>query len=325
MNALKRRIRSLLVAPGAPRSLSRRFRTISAEQTGSIEESLRRNYFSTRPEGFLETAEGRKALEDQLRARIRQDREWFVPWVSSVRSLDGLRVLEIGCGTGSSTVALAEQGALVTALDVDEGSLEVARERVQAYDLPVKIVHGNVADFGTLFPGERFDLIVFYASIEHMTHEERITSMKATWDALEPGALWCISETPNRLWWLDTHTSRLPFFQWLPDDLALKYTPFSPRPMIRDLIRDGGADPVLGFLRKGRGVSYHEFELAMKPLAGLKIASCLRLHYRQRRPLRWVRRRGTIAGRYERFLAEAAPQVPRAFLLPSLDLILEKD
>ena len=28
-----------------------------------------------------------------------------------------------------------------------------------------------------------------------------------------------IVEAPNRLWLEDTHTSELPFFQWLPDNL----------------------------------------------------------------------------------------------------------
>jgi len=40
----------------------------------------------------------------------------------------GLRVLEIGCGTGRHTRRLAAQGNLVTALDVSAGMLAVARD-----------------------------------------------------------------------------------------------------------------------------------------------------------------------------------------------------
>jgi ubiquinone/menaquinone biosynthesis C-methylase UbiE len=50
----------------------------------------------------------------------------------------GARVLEIGCGTGSGLVALAERGAQVVGLDLDESSLEVARRRCS--------MHGVVAD-----------------------------------------------------------------------------------------------------------------------------------------------------------------------------------
>lgn len=324
MSALRRWARSALLQPPAPAHLARRFRSLPPDRFRTLEESLRAHHFSSRPDGFLETDHGRKALHDHLTGRLHVDRSRFVPWVSALRPLEGMRILEVGCGTGASTVAMAEQGAIVTGLDVDEDTMRVARERCRLYDLGVEFVLGNVTQFGSLLPGRQFDLIVFYASLEHMTHEERIASMAATWRALPAGALWCVVDTPNRLWWLDQHTSWLPFFQWLPDDLALQYTRFSPRPLIRDLRRDDSPDTVLEFLRKGRGVSYHEFELAMQPLAELSVTSCMRLHFRRQRPLRWMRRRWTTAGRYERFLVHAVPNVPRAFLLPSLDLILEK-
>jgi S-adenosylmethionine-dependent methyltransferase len=325
MRSAVQRIRSLLVAPDVPRKLSARFRAIETAKMRRLEELLKAHYFSERPARFLETEEGRTALHDQLLGRLETDRAWFVPWVSSVRSLENLRVLEIGCGTGSSTAALAEQGANVTALDIDEGSLIVARARMDAYGLSVRIVHGNVTDFAQTLRGEPFDLIVFYASLEHMVHEERLASMRDTWVSLKPGALWCVTDTPNRLWYLDSHTSWLPFFQWLPDDLALEYTPFSPRPMIRELRANGGTANMVEFLRKGRGVSYHEFELAMAPLPELSIESCMRLHFRRQKPLRAWKQRLTLAGRYEELLARAAPEIPRAFLLPSLDILLRKD
>ena len=36
-------------------------------------------------------------------------------------------------------------------------------------------------------------------------------------------------ETPNRLLWWDHHTSILPFYGMLPDDLAIAYADRSPR------------------------------------------------------------------------------------------------
>lgn len=47
------------------------------------------------------------------------------------------RVLEIGCGTGRITEALARWGASVTATDISPEMLEVARDRLRSYaDLP---------------------------------------------------------------------------------------------------------------------------------------------------------------------------------------------
>src|SRR5687768_13144068 len=50
-------------------------------------------------------------VADHLHTGLDGDRSTVIPWLDRVRRLDGLRVLDIGCGTGSSTVALAEQGA----------------------------------------------------------------------------------------------------------------------------------------------------------------------------------------------------------------------
>jgi hypothetical protein len=68
-----------------------------------------------------------------------------------------------------------------------------------------------------LFSDRHFDYIIFYASLEHMTIEERMSAMRATWGMLSDGDLWCVIETPNRLWYHDGHTSLLPFYMWLPE------------------------------------------------------------------------------------------------------------
>jgi DNA-binding transcriptional MerR regulator len=50
----------------------------------------------------------------------------------------GSRVLEVGCGVGAQTVAIAERspGARLTAIDVSQDSLDAARQRVRAAGLP---------------------------------------------------------------------------------------------------------------------------------------------------------------------------------------------
>ena len=55
--------------------------------------------------------------------------------------------------------------------------------------------------------------MIFFACLEHMTYAERLTAMRATWNGLRAGALWCSIETPNRLWWFDEHTSFLRVLQ----------------------------------------------------------------------------------------------------------------
>src|SRR5688500_14623008 len=80
-------------------------------------------------------------VADHLHTGLDGDRSTVIPWLDRVRRLEGLRVLDIGCGTGSSTVALAEQGARVTAIDIDAGALRVrSEEHTSALQSPCKLV-----------------------------------------------------------------------------------------------------------------------------------------------------------------------------------------
>ena len=91
-------------------------------------------------------------------ARLEIDRRMTIPWIDNGVGLKGKRILEIGCGTGASTVALAEQGAIVTGIDIDRGALSVARDRLKAYNLQAEIVFMNGADISNTYKKNDFDI-----------------------------------------------------------------------------------------------------------------------------------------------------------------------
>ena len=82
----------------------------------------------------------------------------------------GAAVLEVGCGSGPLSVRLAaEYGMGVTALDIDPGEIEQARERARR-----SVAEGNraptflVGDVAQLpFDGASFDLVVSTYSMHH--------------------------------------------------------------------------------------------------------------------------------------------------------------
>lgn len=309
----------------APAHLQKNFRAIDSPKVDLIEQSLRQNYFARSPEGYLATDYGKHDLANHLFVRLDTVRELIIPWLDHARPLRNASILEIGCGTGCSTIALAEQGALVTAVDVDESSLVVASHRCQAYGLDVSFARSNATEVNQLFSQRHFDYIIFYAALEHMTIQERISAMKATWDMLSVGDLWCVIETPNRLWYYDAHTSLLPFHMWLPDELAFQYSRFSPRNNYRELYRECTDESKLHFLRRGRGVSYHEFELTMKPVRELKIKSSLKEVDGKSGLLQRVKRRFSSEYKYISLLRRMAPELHEGFLQSFLYLIIEKD
>ena len=317
-------MRTSIFNPTAHPHLSANFRTIDKPKIDLLELSLRKNYFVRFPEEYLLTDWGKNDLENHLFRRLDADRNMIVPWLDAVRPLRHASILEIGCGTGCSTVALAEQGAEVTAIDVDANSLLVASERCRTYGLEVNFAHANATEVHELFAGRHFDYIIFYAALEHMTIEERMSAMRATWQMLSVGDLWCVIETPNRLWYYDSHTSLLPFHMWLPDELAFEYSRFSPRQNYREQYREYTDEAKLDFLRRGRGVSFHEFELAMKPTKELRIKSSLNVTNRERGPLGLLKWRLSNEYRYISLLRRIAPDLHEGFLQSSLYLIIEK-
>jgi S-adenosylmethionine-dependent methyltransferase len=218
-------------------------------------------YFSSFQDGYLNSDIGKKDMEDHMANRLFNFRHRAIPWIDSLTPLARSKVLEIGCGTGCTTVALAEQGCKLTSIDVNGTHIEAAKKRCELYGLPANILAMNAAEIDRI--NEKFNLILFSASLEHMTYEERIIALKSAWDMLESGGLLAVIETPNRLYYFDGHSSLLPFYHWLPDQIATRYSKFSPR----DACVNSGSDETK-FMRFGRGASFHEFEIALDARCG---------------------------------------------------------
>ena len=278
------------------------------------------SYFNRQPPGYLETEQGLRDLADHLNTRLQIARTQVIPWLESVRQLNGARVLEIGCGTGSGLVALAEHGAKVIGVDLDEGALQVARKRCALHGVIAELHAANATDVAELFGNMPFDLIIFYASLEHMVHEERLRAIADTWAMLRPGDLWCLVETPNRLWHTDTHTAWLPFYHWLPDELAFEYARFSHRTNFRECYDDLTNERQMHFRRRGRGVSFHELHVALGAAEAFEVVS-YKNEFLSR--MGWLGK-DALAERYVGVLKELVPDIHPAFLQEYLDVILRK-
>lgn len=324
-----KKIISPLVTPKTHQNLADRFIEIDTNRRGQIEASLKKHYFIDKDAwysdaDYLSSKEGQEDLQDHLDGRLNNFRSTVIPWLNSVKPLLNARILEIGCGTGVSTVALAEQGATVTAVDVVEESLKVAEERCKIYGLHADFLCANATELHQLLAGQQFDFIIFFACLEHLTNQERISAMKTTWEMLSPGSLWCVIDTPNRLWCFDHHTSQLPFYSWLPDDLAFLYSRSSPRKTFNSLYRELDDHSMLDFLRRGRGVSYHEFELTMQAAGELDVVSSFSSFVKDRnlltKVLFWLRDKSS----FQSSLVKVGPKLHNGFYQQSLDLILRK-
>jgi 2-polyprenyl-3-methyl-5-hydroxy-6-metoxy-1,4-benzoquinol methylase len=108
-----------------------------------------------------------------------EQRKYFVephiPAFAEFPKWRGKRVLEIGCGIGTDSVNFARHGAELTALDLSEASLEIARQRFEVFGLQARFIQGNSEELSRLIPaGETFDLVYSWGVIHHTPNPRRV-------------------------------------------------------------------------------------------------------------------------------------------------------
>ena len=78
---------------------------------------------------------------------------------------EGKRLLEVGCGIGIDTVALARRGFDVTAVDLTEAAIEIARGRAADLGLAIDYRVGNCEELA--YPESSFDVVYSFGVIHH--------------------------------------------------------------------------------------------------------------------------------------------------------------
>ena len=91
----------------------------------------------------------------------------------------GVSILEIGCGTGISSLWLAKNGKKVTALDYTESSVELVRTAARRLDLQNIEVIQYDATKDLPFSDKQFDFIFQAGLLEHFNTEEQIRLLQS--------------------------------------------------------------------------------------------------------------------------------------------------
>ena len=85
--------------------------------------------------------------------------------VDFLEPIDGLKVLDVGTGTGRGALVLAARGADVTGVDASAEMLAVARRRAAAAGLTVEFVQGDA--HGLAYDDRSFDVVVCLRVLMH--------------------------------------------------------------------------------------------------------------------------------------------------------------
>jgi 2-polyprenyl-3-methyl-5-hydroxy-6-metoxy-1,4-benzoquinol methylase len=101
--------------------------------------------------------------------------EPHIPAFADFEKWSGKKVLEIGCGLGTDTMSFAMAGANVTAIDLSDQSMALAKKRAKIYGVSdkVRFINANCEDIDKLIsPDEKFDLIYSFGVLHHVVSPE---------------------------------------------------------------------------------------------------------------------------------------------------------
>ncbi len=201
--------------------------------------------------------------EEYSISRIGSAIYYRLPWlISSGRDFSQLNALELGCGRGLKAIPWSRIFRSYIGVDLDKDAISFARKAAKETQKEnLNFYAGNASDVvknPRLFGVDgKVDVVIAYASLEHMTPVERKEVLGLSREVLQDGGALIVSETPNRLIPHDGHSTFLHFFQSLPTEIALEYVKRSPREWAVKYTEAGEE----ALYRFGQGLSYHEFDL----------------------------------------------------------------
>lgn len=117
----------------------------------------------------------------------------------------GLRLLDVGCGTGASTAALLKAAPRAEIVAVDASAQMLAQARAKGFPDHVRFVHSTAEDLATAGIGDEFDGVLAAYLIRNLADPD--AGLRQLQSLLRPGAKLAVHEysvsdsRPARLVW----------------------------------------------------------------------------------------------------------------------------
>ena len=105
-------------------------------------------------------------------------------FITNSTRLENLAVLDVGCGGGILSEALAKVGAWVTGIDLSQASIMVAQRHAAAQGLRIDYHYESLELFAAEHP-QRYDIVTCMEMLEHVPNPEGVIA-NCAW-VLKPG------------------------------------------------------------------------------------------------------------------------------------------
>lgn len=155
--------------------------------------------------------EKRQRLAKKEFYRVVEHTANLVDPIEKCYGIEGKKILEFGCGTGSLSIALALKGAIVTGVDPTAVSLEACKYRAEYFGIKEDAFQPMLVGTkpGLPFQNCSFDIVITNSVLEFIPfqREEYISDLLRL---IKPGGIFVVS-TENGLFPIDYYTG-----QWFP-------------------------------------------------------------------------------------------------------------
>ena len=170
-------------------------------------------------------------------------------YIESLVGLEDKNVLDVGCGGGLLTEAMASKGARVVGIDMADKALRVAKLHLHESRLDVTYEKSSAEDFASR-NSELFDVVTCMEMLEHVPEPAKV--VRACADLVKPGG-WTIfstiSKTPKAFLFAIIGAEHI--LKLLPKGTH-EYRKFIKPSSLGDMMRDSGLE-----VEKTRGMGYN--------------------------------------------------------------------
>jgi ubiquinone/menaquinone biosynthesis C-methylase UbiE len=87
-------------------------------------------------------------------------------YFANFKEYNGKDVLEVGCGIGTAAQSFIENGANYTGIDLSDRSIEIAKQRLDIFNLSGKLFQANIEELNDI-ENKEFDLIYSFGVLHH--------------------------------------------------------------------------------------------------------------------------------------------------------------
>ena len=84
---------------------------------------------------------------------------------------EGMKILDVGCGTGNFSIKLAELGCEIVGIDVSDKMLEMARKKASSKNLKAEFLRMDACNLD--FADETFDGVISIATLEFVSNYQK--------------------------------------------------------------------------------------------------------------------------------------------------------